>query len=80
MILIIKKLLEPFKFNGKISVYGSRAKNVFNKENLFVDKHHNQKYGPYFMNKLLCFLFKFFNTYLTDPANRLQSLRKFFKK
>ena len=75
-------LLEPFKFSEKISVYGSRPKNVFNKENLFVDKHHNQKYGPYFMNKLLCFFFKFlFNIYLTDPLTGYKIYeRNFFLK
>ena len=74
-------LLEPFKFNKKISVYGSRPKNVFNKENLFVDKHHNQKYGPYFMNKILCFFFKFlFNIHLTDPLTGYKVRKKFFLK
>ena len=62
------KLLEPFKSQNKISVYGSRPKNIFNQNNLLVDKHQNQKYGSYFMNKLLCLLFKFlFNVNLTDP-------------
>lgn len=61
-------LLEPFKLYNKISVYGSRPKNIFNQNNLFADKHQNQQYGPYFMNKLLCLLFKFlFNVNLTDP-------------
>ena len=61
-------LLEPFKLYNKISVYGSRPKNIFNQNNLFVDKHQNQQYGPYFMNKLLCFFFKIlFNANLTDP-------------
>lgn len=75
-------LLEPFKSDEKISVYGSRPKNVFNKESLFEDKHHNQKYGPYFMNKLLCFFFKFlFNITLTDPLTGYKVYeRNFFLK
>lgn len=76
------KLLEPFKSQNKISVYGSRPKNIFNQNNLLVDKHQNQKYGPYFMNKLLCLLFKFlFNVNLTDPLTGYKVYeRNFFLK
>lgn len=73
------KLLQPFKSASNISVYGSRPKNVFNHNSLFSDKHHNQNYGPYFMNKLLCFFFKIlYGVKLTDPLTGYKVYEKKF--
>ena len=73
------KLLEPFRFKKKISVYGSRPMNIFNKKSIFKDKHYKQSYGPYFMNKLLCFFFKIlFKVNLTDPLTGYKVYEKDF--
>ena len=52
------KLLKPFTTKKHISVFGNRyyIKKKFNKK-FFYDKHPNQKFGPYLMNKILQLLF-----------------------
>tara|TARA_A100001015_G_C14777061_1_gene627643 strand:- start:144 stop:872 length:729 start_codon:yes stop_codon:yes gene_type:complete len=54
------KMLEPFKYEKKISVYGSRVMGVKEKYNFFFfkGKHPKQGFGPYFMNKILQVLFR----------------------
>ena len=53
-------MLEPFKYEKKISVYGSRVMGVKEKYNFFFfkGKHPKQGFGPYFMNKILQVLFR----------------------
>ncbi len=63
------KMLEPFKYEEKISVYGSRVMGNYEKYNplFFNGKHPNQGYGPYFMNKILQLLFKIlYNKNISD--------------
>lgn len=63
------KLLYPFKFKRNISVYGSRVLNnrLQNIRGIFRDKHKNQDFGPYLMNKILQLIFFMkFNVNITD--------------
>ena len=61
-------LLAPLQTEKKISVYGSRPMNIKREDIFLSDKHQMQSYGSYFMNKLLCVMFKnLFRLNLTDP-------------
>ncbi len=76
------KLLCPFKLKKNIAVYGSRVlKNRSeNQGKVFRDKHKNQGFGPYFMNKILQFIFLLkFRVNITDLLTGYKIYeRKFF--
>lgn len=54
------KMLLPFLFKKKITVFGSRVlmNKIKNKNKFFAGKHPKQNYGPFFMNVILQNLFK----------------------
>jgi dolichol-phosphate mannosyltransferase len=74
------QLLKPILGQDKIAIFGSRPKKINNKNSFFKDKHTKQGYAPYFMNKLLCFLFLIlYKIKLTDPLTGYKIYdKKFF--
>ena len=76
------KLLEPIFGQEKIAIFGSRPKKINNTNSFFKDKHIKQGYAPYFMNKLLCFLFQvLYKIKLTDPLTGYKIYdKKFFQE